>query len=351
MAIREQTELNKINILKKETLASLDLSQHVGEFFGTTNEPEYLIDAELSDTSENPVQNKIIKQAFDNKADIDMQAIEFAESERQKSKNLINLAKIDRIVNATASYDGTTLTVNSNDGNTAWAGFKIKVKPNTKYTISGTIHTARYPRVAIYNTDLSTWYMDTGTLPYVWTAPDSDRTEYLVLFYSQSTSTYSNIQIEEGEVATDYQAYNGATLHEKDAIGVEHYEDLYNMASDDPNINLGQKGGILFKGSTTSATLIKSKTKYHHLRITLRLNNDDRKLCYIVENNNEMQTRALFTGEADWGGTWIFHGAVVISKNGDIQGWCNAKYLKDTTTTDSYNNNSDYYISKIEGVY
>lgn len=351
MAIREQTELNKINILKKETLDSLDLSRHVGEIFGTTDEPEYLIDAELSDTSENPVQNKIIKQAFDNKADVDMQAIEFAESERQKSKNLINLANSYTSVNSTFSYDGTTLTVNSNDGNNGWVGFKIKVKPNTKYVISGTMHSAKYSHIAIYNTSLGTWYAGAYEIPYVWTTPNSDRTEYLVLFYSQDTSAYSNIQIEEGEVATDYQAYGGETLREKDAIGVEHYEDLYNMASDDPNINLGQKGGILFKGSTISATLIKSKTKYHHLRITVRLNNDDRKLCYIVENNNEMQTRALFAGEADWGGTWIFHGAVVISKNGGIQGWCNAKYLKDTTTTDSYNDNSDYYISKIEGVY
>ena len=43
------------------------------------------------------------------------------------------------------------------------------------------------------------------------------------------TFTYSDIQIEEGSVATDYQLYNGAIVHEKDIADVEHIETIYNI--------------------------------------------------------------------------------------------------------------------------
>ena len=63
------SNLEKINVLTKNKLDSLDLTQYPNQIFGTTDEVAEgggsgVVDSELSETSENPVQNKVIARAI-----------------------------------------------------------------------------------------------------------------------------------------------------------------------------------------------------------------------------------------------------------------------------------------------
>ena len=58
------------------------------------------------------------------------------------------------------------------------------------------------------------------------------------------TKTLTNIQLEEGSIATNFQPYNGAIVHEKEIADIEHIKTIYDMLSSDSNINWGKTTGI-----------------------------------------------------------------------------------------------------------
>lgn len=153
--------------------------------------------------------------------------VELVERERQKSKNLfnINAKRID--TNATASVSGNVLTV-SNIYQHGYTIYKIPVKPYTDYTVYADVDIITSAnatgKIAIFDETVTTFFnqfypsnnITTGTFK------TGDYTTISLIFYSNSSTepavgkvSFSNIQLEEGSQATDYQAYNGAIVHEK----------------------------------------------------------------------------------------------------------------------------------------
>ena len=90
----------------------------------------------------------------------------------------------------------------------------------------------------------------------------------MLLFYgsADSTVTYSNIQIEEGSTATDYQPYNGAIVHKSEIEPVLIYEiNTKNTIGGTP-----YTAGIPFSNISISNV---DFNKYKYLRFTCRWNN------------------------------------------------------------------------------
>jgi hypothetical protein len=208
MGIKETTSTSKFNILTNSVFDSLDLTQHTNEIFG-------IID--------------------------DDKAYDFAESERQKSKNLFNkYGDLSYLVGNTISDVPQVLsdgTIKTNDNSAGWRGRGQLIgglKTNTKYVISGTLIRTTSPAtnnaivvafIGGTTTQLGLKYIsyvdtpvdfsltiNTGDNNSIWfyvgsNNPSSSGTKYEAIF--------DNIQVEEGSVATEYQPYNGAIVNEK----------------------------------------------------------------------------------------------------------------------------------------
>lgn len=77
------------------------------------------------------------------------------------------------------------------------------------------------------------------------------------------TFSYTDIMITT-DGSTDYQPYNGAVVHEKEVADVEHVEIIYDMSSSDSNVNLGKTTGIVSGDGPININL----TKYKKLIVT-----------------------------------------------------------------------------------
>lgn len=213
----------------------------------------------------------------------DYPAIAFAESERQKSKNLLNYEDIIPTTGLTTDNNGTFYI------DTTFyyivRQLNISFEPNKTYTMSCNVvsitggnnptfeFAVRYKdgEWAGYGSDIIT---GAGIVSASFT-PTKEVDLFELRFIRQSTTgqelqaTINNLQIEECSVATDYQPYNGAIVHEKDVADVEHIETIYDMSSSDANINWGYTSGIIFK---TQTILNKDFTKYKKLRFLCNWN-------------------------------------------------------------------------------
>lgn len=148
-------------------------------------------------------------------------AINFAESERQKSKNLLDLSSVP--TTDTIKPNGTGLKIISagNNLNTGGGLYNVCLEANKTYTISGNlVSTTQDGRLCIR------WTAEDGT---VYWGPGFDGSDLIVSFekkitemllyieYYETAGTYvevTNFQIEEGRVATAYQPYSGEIVHE-----------------------------------------------------------------------------------------------------------------------------------------
>lgn len=148
------------------------------------------------------------------------EAVAFAEEERQKSKNLFN---INNLTFTQGSEVGWQVSNNQIIGasNNKYGYFKTSVfrflKPNISYTLSYlTDSGSNYIYLYTGSTTGITW--NNGTTKIFTQSEIDSILENVGIFYGSETSlvTYSNIQIEQGSVATEYQPYNGAIVHEKD---------------------------------------------------------------------------------------------------------------------------------------
>lgn len=157
----------------------------------------------------------------------DRQSLDFAENEREKSKNLFN-------INSSFLYgyytwyqeyqvNGNQLISKNNYYSLKCKGFKIPTKPNTDYMLSyDVVQNENNSHIYIYGYDGSDYvdivgYTDNGNI-FQTHQFNSGNYEYCVIGFSSAdggTNIYENIQVEEGTVATKYQPYNGATVRDK----------------------------------------------------------------------------------------------------------------------------------------
>ena len=156
------------------------------------------IDSALSSTSTNPVQNKVLYNP-----------VTFAESERQKSKNLFPSSTItgkefyQQILNTPIKAGTYTISalVSSNDTDSNLSSIVFEDKDKL-YPV--TVKLSRNNRSSATFTIGEDCYYVTffASNSYVNSANDA--------------FNFSNIQLEEGSVATAYQPYNGPIVHEKE---------------------------------------------------------------------------------------------------------------------------------------
>ena len=189
-----------------------------------------------SSTGENTdgaMTQKAVTDEFKNNA-----PVVFAESERQKSKNLFN-AEVIPITSDNVTYDKDTntftYTINSTieSSDTAFAILKYgKLKPgtytmsfNTTSTIGNTspVIVAKLNEHDNFSTSIAIKNIIDGYVYLTFTL--NEETNIGLTWYYKAgwisgdappgVKTLTNLQLEEGTVATDYRPYNGAIVHEK----------------------------------------------------------------------------------------------------------------------------------------
>lgn len=171
--LKEGTQIGKITIDGVETILYAPTASTI------------TVDAELSATSENAIQNKAVKAEFD-KVNSNLDTLEYGEV--AGGKNLIDYSKVI----FGYELDTGNLKVNANWYVTDF----IPVKPNTTYTISGT-SSVYHDEFTQDKTFIEASFAETITT--------SDTTKYLR--FNSIISGYSTPQLEEGATATEYEPY------------------------------------------------------------------------------------------------------------------------------------------------
>lgn len=228
------------------------------------------IDNKLNKESTNPVQNKVIYNP-----------VTFAESERQKSKNLFN------VINAYSKTNGgVTLNVTDNKfsiNGVATSGWSANIpitpiycKKNVTYTISVNDISGVRPtsgnysirlgddtgftnaKLTLYTTNMDTYVTYTPTADVVLT------TAYVV--FNEKNLSFTNylfnVQFEENKIATEYQPYNGQITHNGDAPVVfaeaerQKSKNLYDATRPEYTIN-----GLTISADNSKFYIISGNTK------------------------------------------------------------------------------------------
>lgn len=131
---------------------------------------------------------------------------------KSKGKNLWNINGLNLASSgATSSVNGDTITITGS----YYIYQPIKVKPNTNYYVSGSLDSyTSYGRLVIYSSDFKTQLNAIvgnaiGKIGFAFNS--SSYTDIVLVLYggnaTSGTSVYSNIQLEENTVATDYEPY------------------------------------------------------------------------------------------------------------------------------------------------
>lgn len=186
-----------------------------------------VVDSELNAESENPVQNKVLYNP-----------VTFAESERQKSKNLFNI-NAPRVVQGGHSFvNGNTITVEAGGSTETDAVFGlIAVKENTTYYIGANssikrllfriydenknVITSAIPNWQ-YNQHWKASYHDFETTDIITQITIPQGAKYLALQTSWQSFEYtiSNVIISEYSDVDNYQEWNGEIIREKEVASL-----------------------------------------------------------------------------------------------------------------------------------
>lgn len=288
--------------------------------------------------------------------------LNFAESERQKSKNLLEvnngLDRTDLGLHVQINNDVITVDGAIASGATAInvTTFNPKIYAGKTYTLSF----KDYSNLSGFDITTTGTRNDgtqrfnvlnlTSSITKQTITADVDY-ELKIEVYAGTTNNISGtfkLQLEEGSVATDYQPYNGAIVHEKEIADVEHIETIYDKTSSDANINKGLTSGIPFD-NTTELNLganLSSKYKGTYVYITI-WNLQLRIYCDIAYS----QERYSFLGyDINTSDQSLVMGCVSIAKStGILKGTklisCNVGGSSCSTITDG-----KYNIYKVEGV-
>ena len=262
----------------------------------------------------------------------------FAESERQKSKNLFPYSTIT----GTEFYQQHLNT---------------PIKAGT-YTISALVSSSDT------DSDLSSIVFENEDKSYIITVNLSRNSRssttftinqdcsYVTFFASNSyvnssgdTFTFSNIQIEEGSVATDYQPYNGAIVHKEEIADVEHIKTIYDMSSSDSNINKGYTAGKQFDDNATGMPI--DLSDYKKLRLCFKLYNQSIVYFDFGIPNNTYFTMCAVCMEP----TYSVNNPIMLSvyySNGNLK--CYKAVLGISEDGGNLNNSDNAVLIKVQGV-
>lgn len=210
----------------------------------------------------------------------DIEAVEYAESERQKTKNLLG-ANYYRSgskfgVNFTVNEDGSITA----SGTATWnATFVMDafVLPAGEYFASIRTADGEVSTIAKLQLHYGSVYQDVENQSF--TQTDTTRVDFQ--FYIPNGTTVNEtfyIQLEKGTTMTDYEQYYGEIVHEVEIVDVEKVEIVYDKNKTD--VNWGYSGGIT--GQTEIAG--KDFSRYKKLIVTAFTDSVMFQYSIILEN-------------------------------------------------------------------
>lgn len=208
-------------------------------------------------------------------ADINIQSIDFAETERQKSKNLFNInnfaSELTGGVSITQTEQQITFTSTDVPG---WFGYKIPVVIGKQYTIS--VETLSYTTNGLFignsaHRDEVSYGVLTRDVKTLTITANTDYLYvkgYVTYNFVGDTFTIDKLQLEEGTVATDYQPYGGGQIARfGDIADVEHVDVLYDVEGGKTTLG-GRDYGSGIGGGITVENLDLSKYTYLDFTVT-----------------------------------------------------------------------------------
>lgn len=287
----------------------------------------------------------------------------FAESERQKSKNLFDYTKIKSLNYGITQADGI-FTINTRFYYPLIA-YDIKLNQGETYTFSLNIDSYSNSdgsgvnsEIVLFSADGNTDTKGVGGVNSIGRYSMTFTPTFDVVSIeirpirkgnntSTLTGTVSNLMLCVGE-DRDYQPYNGAIVHEKQIADVEHIDVLYDKTSSDANINKGLTSGIPFD-NTTELNLganLSSKYKGTYVYITI-WNVQLRIYCDITYSQEIYSFLGYDINKAEQS---LVMGCVSIAKStGILKG---TKLISGNVGGSSYSSITDgkYNIYKVEGV-
>jgi hypothetical protein len=273
-------------------------------------------------------------------------SINFAESERQKSLNLLPIKQstsiVERGLTFTFAEDGTVNISGTTDsaGSVNIAQFMPKFEAGKTYTFSMQDYSGANP---------GNWDISIGTSMGYWgVEPDkssssktfsTNETATSVVFYSNGSGIPFNntfkLMLNEGSTSIPFTKFYGEIVHEKQIADVEHIETLYDMASYDSNLNWGYTSGINAGIEITG----KDFSKYKYLKF----------YC-----NTMMFNVSCVNGQMRGGSATIFDNNYIyfftVRINETLTGFSSVFGLKDNNNQFVIQSGTEI-IQKIEGVY
>lgn len=307
--------------------------------------------------------------------------IQFAESERQKSKNLLALYDGDhRIYDTSISVPvGNILNLKSNWGidlhfkyTTANTQLYIRkwnydasalmmfhnLKPNTSYTFSFNLVTAPTIGDVQVNGIILTPSSEINKR-YSGTFTTTSSGEYygksIYLVGDNDSFTVSEIMLEEDTVATDYQPYNGAIVHEK---GIERVETIYDIVSGKTSFGNSDYGGGIVGGVEVTGLNLK---KYKALRVYCECGPENLYMYDIdLMNYAGGEITHKYVGYTSTIGyslvlgtdTDLYYSISIVNTDKTSFSHMEAGYIDSSTATKHTRNGiSSFRVVKIEGVY
>ena len=281
-------------------------------------------------------------------------AVDFAESEYQKSKNLLTIVPFSQTIN------GITITANNdiitiNGTTTAFTTINkvhnlIKVNIG-KYVlslkhISGTI-SGNSGSLTLYNKVIKNElaYPALSVVDNITEETASDKL-YIAISIGITFDNFKyQLQYEAGSSATDYQPYNGAIVHKKQIADVEHIETIYDMSSSDSNINKGYTAGKQFDDNATEMPI--DLGNYKKLRLCFKLYKQTIVYFDFGIPNNTYFTMCAVCIEP----TYSVNNPIMLSvyySNGNLK--CYKAVLGISAGGGNLNNSDNAVLIKVQGV-
>ena len=225
-----------------------------------------------------------------------------------------SIARLDNVVSRNLANANNYLLGHINmsnggiDEDNNWAYTKVKIKPNTQYTYQLTTTGNQEYEVAQYQSNgtyivgnFGNW--TSGKQSYTFTT--SNNTDYILIAWRNDLS-HSNIQVEEGSVATDYVPYLNLqenifkdSIARVDNVVSRNLLNLYNFQSQTINgvtFTKNKDNSITINGTATQAfgvdfVKLKIKAGTYHLSLNETVQNDFYIYDYdtntgIISNNS-----------------------------------------------------------------
>lgn len=294
--------------------------------------------------------------------------LNFAESERQKSKNLFDYTKAYGYLASSSNNDGS-FNINVENFYYAEIRYKLEMKIGQPYAFSAYINNFTSSSSSQVNFSARVMYIDgTGDEAQAqaligqrvsFTLTPKKEVDY-ILFRLLRTSekvnmsgVVSDIQLEQGSVATDYQPYNGAIVHEKEIADVEHIETIYDYSDTNKQTidGVAYTNGILFNSSATY-TFDNLRNKYKGVYVDIKLYTPSNTVTIYIPFTALSIARSSFVGvNSNVQNNEIAYGVLYFENNILHPANCASHNFTNTAgAVSDLNNNDRYSIIRIKGV-